>query len=61
MLAALNNHASIVELLVQYGADRTMADINGRKAEDLAAAQGHEDVACLLSGKKPSKGVFRWP
>jgi len=47
-----NVQLSTVKLLLQHGAEIEARDVNGRRAVELAAILGHEDIGCLLTGKK---------
>lgn len=58
----------MVELLLQHGAKGDQSDVNNKKATDLAASLGHQDVLSLLAGEKLSKPnkhsilykIFKW-
>lgn len=47
-----NVQLSTVKLLLQHGAEIEARDVNGRRAVELAAILGHEDIGCLLTGEK---------
>lgn len=47
-LAAAFGRKDAVELLLDHGADPSVADGDGRTPSELAAARGHEDVVRLL-------------
>ena len=44
-----------MELLLQRGAKGDQSDVNNKKASDLAASLGHQDVLSLLAGEKLSE------
>ena len=44
-----------MELLLQHGAKGDQSDVNNKKASDLAASLGHQDVLSLLAGEKLSE------
>jgi ankyrin repeat protein len=48
--AARNNHVDIVRLLLEAGADRSLANGDGKTALDCAIEQGHAEVIQLLRG-----------
>ena len=60
----------MVEFLLQRGAKGDLGDVNSKKATDLAASLGHQDVLSLLAGEKLSKKtrisaycvirIFKW-
>ena len=49
-LAAVKGNEALTRSLLLAGADPSVGDRNGRTAENLAAATGHENVAKLLKG-----------
>ncbi len=49
MFAASEGQFDVVKLLVEYGADTTLKDIDGDTAEDFARQNKHEKVAEYLS------------
>lgn len=48
-IASSFGHMDTARMLVLFGADIAIRDINGRKAADIAVENGHADVACMLS------------
>ena len=48
MIAVMNNQVAIVKLLIDYGANKELKDMHGRKALDLALSQGHPEIINLL-------------
>ncbi|HUQ52214.1 MAG TPA: ankyrin repeat domain-containing protein [Gammaproteobacteria bacterium] len=49
MIAALEGHAAVVELLIEAGADPTLVDEEGSTALTLARSSGNLDVAAKLA------------
>ncbi|KAJ9068828.1 ATP-dependent RNA helicase [Entomophthora muscae] len=64
MLSAHLGFGEVVELLLSSGADRTVKNLSGRTAMDLAGEGGHYRIARRLnlpateSGDRPSEGVL---
>ena len=52
MFAASEGQFEVVKLLIEYGADPTLKDIDGDTAEDFAQQNNHEEVAQYLSNYK---------
>lgn len=48
-IACMNNHLSIVELLLSYGADATQIDAVGKYPAEYAEAKGLNDIVDLLN------------
>lgn len=48
MMAALFDRRDVVDLLLERGADRTLADATGATASDVAEAQGNAELATAL-------------
>ncbi|MCB1307305.1 MAG: ankyrin repeat domain-containing protein [Leptospiraceae bacterium] len=51
MAAAGNNSRLLVDLLLEYGADRNLKDDNGKTAADWAEQSGHIEMANYLRGE----------
>ena len=49
MLAAIGGHNLIIQSLLQFGADRTLKDIKGQTAKDVAIKNGNVDLVPLLN------------
>ncbi len=49
MFAAAEGHADVVQTLLRHGSDKDIVDVDGDKALDFAARNGHEEVVRLLS------------
>ncbi|MCF8210735.1 MAG: ankyrin repeat domain-containing protein [Rhodoferax sp.] len=49
MMAATEGHADAVNLLLQFGADRTLKDDEGLTAKDIARKNGNEALIPLLA------------
>jgi ankyrin repeat protein len=49
MFAAAEGHVGVVRTLLRHGSDPDIVDIDGDKALDFAARNGHEEVVRLLS------------
>ena len=47
-VAAENGHLDVVRALLNAGADKTIADKNGRKPIDVAGRRGHDAIVALL-------------
>jgi ankyrin repeat protein len=56
MHAAKEGHADIVELLLNAGANKNIADVDGKKAIDFAVEQGNHVIVVLLSNE-PAAGA----
>lgn len=56
-IASVDNHMSMVELLVAAGADLQRCDNSGWTAKEHAALRGHMDVAARLAELSPSTGA----
>lgn len=48
MWAADRGNGSVVRMLLEHGADKTLISSSGQKAVDVALIAGHKDVAALL-------------
>lgn len=48
MMAATEGHAEAVRVLLQFGADRSLADDEGLTAKEVAIKNGNEDLLALL-------------
>jgi ankyrin repeat protein len=53
MIAALEGHADIVDLLLEAGADASLVDAEGSTALSLARSSGNLDVAAKLAAAAP--------
>jgi uncharacterized protein len=54
--AAQNGDRAIVELLLRYGADATLANDAGKTAAGVAREKGHEDLAGMLDARSEARG-----
>lgn len=52
MHAAAEGNFSVVKLLVEYGADLSLKDVDGDDAESFALQAGHQEVADYLVSKR---------
>jgi len=52
MFAASEGQFELVKLLIEYGADPTLKDIDGDTAEDFAQQNNHKEVAQYISNYK---------
>ncbi|GGC42755.1 hypothetical protein GCM10011504_21500 [Siccirubricoccus deserti] len=59
MRAAAAGAADAVALLLQYGADPALRDLEGRTAADLADAAGHHDLARRLAPDSEAERIIR--
>ena len=48
MHAAAEGHLNVVKVLIEYGADLTLQDVDGDDAESFAQQGGHQEVADYL-------------
>lgn len=48
MAAAFYGHGEVVELLLKYGADKSVRDGGGNTALDMARRRGHAALMTLL-------------
>ena len=59
MIAAANNHANIVELLLKSGADVNARSEDGRTALSIAEANNNEALIKLLQGKRRKRDATK--
>lgn len=52
MHAAAEGNLSVVKLLLEYGADMSLKDVDGDNAESFARQKGHQEVADYLHSRR---------
>ena len=58
MMAAAHGHASVVNALLDGGADIDIKNKNRERATSLAKAAGHKKIVAILEHRKENSGML---